>query len=81
MGQSCPKYGHNSSNNSFHPEALPDLPDSLTGYYIQNGFENLQPLKMLLRHIKMFLFRMEHITPATFVGLKPLLIRIKRPSF
>lgn len=52
----------------------------LTDCYIQNGFENLQPLEMLLRHIKMSLLRMEHIIPAKFVGLKPLPIRIKRPS-
>lgn len=81
LGQSCPKYCHSSSaDNSFHSRALSDLPDSLTDYYIQNGFENLQRLEMLLRHLKMSLFRKEHITPAKFVGLKPLPIRIKRPS-
>ena len=81
MGQSCPKYCHNSSiNNSFYCRALSDLPDSLTDYYIQNGFENLRHLDMLWRHIKMSLFRMEHITAAKCVGLKPLPLRIKRPS-
>lgn len=81
MGQSCPKYRHSSSiDNSFHSRALSDLPDSLTDYYIQNGFEKLRHLEMLLRHLKMSLFRKEHITPAKFVGLKPLPIRIKRPS-
>lgn len=41
--------------------------------------ENFQHSEMLARHIKMSLFRLEHIIPAKFVGLKPLSIRIKRP--
>lgn len=42
---------------------------------------DFQHSEVLVRHIKMSLFRMEHIIPAKFVGLKPLSMRIKRPFF
>lgn len=61
-------------------QSLVRLPVSSTEYHIHNGFENLQHLEMLWRHIKVSLFGMEHRMAAKFVGLKPLPIRIKRLS-
>lgn len=77
MGQVI-QYCHNSFiDNSFHSRALLDLPDFLTIICRMA----LQHLEMLLRYIKMSLFRMAHITPAKFVDLRQLPIRIKRTSF